>query len=102
MVVIGQQGLSQLAIVGQLAVEAEAKPFSLLQMVTLERLGIAAILLATGGVSNVPDGGPAFVLLHQRFGFAPMTQPKHFRHAPQLAVGIDQLLPSGRIAGHAG
>ena len=58
-IVVRQQLVAQLGVVRQLPVEAEAEPLVLLQMVPLERLGVAEVVLAAGGVAHVPDRRPA-------------------------------------------
>ncbi len=78
-VAVGQQALAQFLIVGQLAVEGEAEPLVLLQVVPLERLGVAAVFGAAGGVADVADGGPAGVLRHQAFVLAAMAQAEKLR-----------------------
>ena len=91
-VAVGQQLVAQLGVVGQLAVEAEAEPLVLLQMVPLERLGVAAVVRAAGGVANVADRRPAGVLRHQALGLAAMAEPKDFADAAHLLVGVEELL----------
>ena len=58
----GEQLVAQLGEVGQLAVEGEAEPLPLAAVMPLERLGVAAVVGAAGGVADVADGGPARVL----------------------------------------
>ena len=80
---IGQQVLAQLLIVGQLAVEGEAEPLLLLHVVPLERLGVAAVVAAAGGVADMADGGPAGVAPHQAFGLAAVAEAKNLAHPPR-------------------
>ena len=101
-VVVGEQLLAELAVVGQLAVEAEAEPFVFLQMVPLERLGVAEVVGPAGGIPHMPDGGAARVFLHQAFVLAAMAHPKDFGDAADLFVGVDQLIAIGIEDRHAG
>ena len=48
------------------------------------------------------DRRPAGVLRHDALGLAAMAEPKHLADAAQPAVGFEQLLPVGVVAGHAG
>ena len=89
-VAVGQQLLAQLDVVGQLPVEAEAEPLVLLEMLPLERLGVAAVVGPAGGVADVPDRRPAGVFLHQALELAAMAHAEHFAHAADLLVGAEQ------------
>ena len=51
--------VAQLRVVGQLAVEGEAEPLVLLDVVPLEGLGVAAVVRPAGGVADVADRRPA-------------------------------------------
>ena len=99
---IVEQLLAEVHVVGQLPVEGEAEPLVLLDVVALERLGVAAIVLAAGGIADVPDGRPAGVLLHQVFVLAAMVQSKDLADVPHFLVGVDQLVAIGIVGGHAG
>ena len=55
-VLVGQQLLAELGVVGQLAVEGEAEPLVLLDVVPLEGLGVTAVVAAAGGIADVADG----------------------------------------------
>ena len=52
----------ELGIVRHLAVERHREPFPLAAMITFEGLGVVLVVLAAGGVADMPDGGPAGVL----------------------------------------
>ena len=80
----------------------ETEPLVLLHVMPLERLGIAAIFRAAGGVSHLADGRPARVLAHQALGLAAMIQPKDLVHATQILEGIDQLVAARVVGGDAG
>ena len=99
-VIIRQQLVAQLCVVRQLPVERETKPLVLLQVVTFEGLRIVEIVLAAGRIAHVPDRGPARIPFHDAFGLAAVTQPKHLADAAQAAVGLQQLLAVGQVAGH--
>ena len=101
-IIVRQQLVAQLGIIRQLAVERETKPFVLLQVVSLERLGVVEVVLTTGGITHVADRRPAGIPLHNAFRFAAVAQPKHLADAAQAAVGFQQLLPVRPVAGHAG
>ena len=88
-VVIVEQLLAQVHVVGQLPIERETEPLVLLDVVALERLGVAAIVLAAGGVAHVADGRPAGILLHQALVLAAMVQAKDFADVPHFLVGVD-------------
>ena len=51
--------------------KAKANHFHLQPCCALERLGVAAVVAAAGGVADVADGGPAGVLLHDALELAP-------------------------------
>ena len=91
-VALGQQLIAQFAEVGQLAVEGEAEPLSFCSVMPLERLGVAAVVGAAGGVADMADGRPAGVFLHQAFVLAAMVEPEHLDDAPQLFVRVDHLV----------
>ena len=101
-VVIVEQLLAEVHEVGQLPVKGEAKPLVLLDVMAFERLGVAAIVLAAGGVADVTDGRPTGVLLHQVFVLAPVVEAKDLAHVPHFLVGVDELVSIGIIGGHAG
>ncbi len=79
-------------VVGQLAVEGEAEPLVLLHVLPLERLGVAAVFGAAGGVADMADRRPAGMVLHQAFVLAPVAHAKDFADAAHLLVGVDQLV----------
>ena len=58
----------------------------------LERLGVAAVVAAAGGVPHVADRRPAGVLPHQAFGLAAVAEAKHLAHRAELAVRVDELV----------
>ena len=62
----------QFVVVGQLTIETEAKPFVFVDVLTLEGLCIAAIILAAGCITDVPDRGATGVVFHDGFAFAAM------------------------------
>ncbi len=88
-VVIVEQLLAEVHVVGQLPIEGETEPLVLLDMLPLEGLGAAAIVGAAGGVADVADGGPARVFLHQALVLAAMVEPKNLADIPQFLVGVD-------------
>ena len=101
-VVVGQQLRPQLRVVGQLAVEGEAEPLVLLDVVPLERLGVAAVVGPAGGVADVADRRPAGVFLHQALVLGPMVHAEDLADRADFLVGVDQLVAMGMIGGHAG
>ena len=58
-VALGEQLVLELLVVGELAVEGEGEPLGLAAVVALERLGVAAVVAAAGGVADVADRGRA-------------------------------------------
>ena len=56
---LGEEFVAEFGEVGQLAVEGEGEPLPLAAVMPLERLGVAAVVGAAGGVADVADGGPA-------------------------------------------
>ena len=101
-VAIGQQIGLQFAVIRQLAIEAKAEPFVLLQMMPLERLRIIPIVLATSGVTHMADRRAARALVHQAFVLAAMAHSEHFAHAADIFVREQQLLPLGVVRGNSG
>ncbi len=77
-------------IVGQLPVEGEAEPLVLLDVVAFEGLGVAAVVLAAGGVADVSDRRPARILLHQALELAAMAEAEDLAHAAHVLVGVDE------------
>ena len=81
--------------------KAKAEPLVLLDMMPLERLGVAAVVGPAGGVADVADGGHADVLLHQRFILAAVVEAKNLGDRADFLMGIDQLLAMRIEGGHA-
>ncbi len=86
---------AEVLVVGQLAVEGDAEPLPLFDVVPLEGLGVAAVVVAAGGVADVPDRGPAGVLVHEALGLAAVVEPKRLDDAADLLVGVENLLRPG-------
>ena len=86
-----QKFLSQFGVVGQLSVESKRKPLPLIEVMILERLRVAFVVGAAGGVTDVPDRNRATVLLHQIGGFGFVRESEDFLDTAKLAVGVDQL-----------
>ena len=95
-----QQLALQLLVIGELAVEGEGEPLGLAAVLALERLGVAPLGAAAGGVADVADGGGAVVPLHDRLELVPMVEAERLGHRPQLLVGLQERTASGMIAGH--
>ena len=79
-VVVVEQLLAKIHVIGQLAIECEAEPLVFLDVMPLERLGIAAVVLAAGGVTHMPNGCSAGILLHQTLVLTPVTEAKNLAH----------------------
>ena len=103
-VVVGQrqQLVAQLGEVGQLAVEGEAEPFPLAAVMPLERLGIAAVVGAAGGVADVADGRPAGVLPHDAVVLGLVVEAEGLDDGADLLVGVEELFALGIVGGEAG
>jgi hypothetical protein len=99
--IVGEDFGPQLHVIGQLPVEPEGKPFPLLDVRTLQRLGIAAVLGAAGGVADVADGGSAGVLRHQSLVLAAVAEAKHLAHAADVLDGGKELAAVGVPDGHS-
>ena len=89
----------ELGEVGQLAVEREAEPFPLAAVMPLERLSIAAVVRAAGGVADVADGRPARVLLHDAVVFGLVIEAEGLDDRPDLAERVDDLFAAGVVGG---
>src|SRR5439155_3980208 len=81
----------ELGEVGQLAVEREAEPFPLAAVMPLERLSVAAVVRAAGGVANVANGRPTRVLLHDAVVFGLVIEAEGLDDRPDLPEGVDDL-----------
>ena len=92
-VVVGQASelVAEFAEVGELAVEGEAEPFPVAAVMAFERLGVAAVVGAAGGVADVADGGPARVLLHDAVVLGRVVEPERLDHRSDLLVRVDEL-----------
>ena len=92
----------ELVVVGELAVEGEGEPLGLAAMVALERLGVASIVAAAGGVADVADGDRAVDRLHDRLELVAMIEAERLGDRAHFLVGIDERAAVGAKAGHAG
>ena len=71
-------------------------------MVPLERLGVAAVVGAAGGVADVADGGPAGVLLHDAFVLGLVVEAERLDDGADLLVGVEELFAVRVVGGEAG
>ena len=101
-VALGQQLVLERLVIGELAVEGEGKPLGLAAVVPLERLGIAAVVAAAGGVADVADRERAVDPLHDRLELLAMVQAKRFGDRAHFLVGLDQRTAVRAKAAHAG
>ena len=101
-VVVAQQLVAELHVVGQLAVEGETEPLVLLDVVPLEGLGVTAVLRPAGRIADVADGRPARVLVHQALVLGPMAHAEDLGDRAHLLVGVDQLAAVRIEGGDAG
>ena len=92
MVAAAEYALPQFLVVGQLAVETEAEPLVLLEMMSLEGLRVATVFCATGRISDMTDAGLPGVLPHEPFALLTVLQAKDLTNRPNIVVGIDQLI----------
>ncbi len=99
---IGEDLAAKLRIVGQLAVEGKAEPLQFFDVPPLERLGVAAPFFAAGRIAHVTDGGRPGALVHDRFKFCPVVEPKDFAHGADAFPFHEQFVAvrmEGRQAG---
>ena len=89
---IAEDLVPQLRIVGQLPVEGEGEPLALLDVPVFERLGVAAVFLAAGGVADVPDRGRAGVPAHDVLELAAVVEPKDLAHRAHVFPFHQQLV----------
>ncbi len=54
-VALGEQLVLELVVIGELAVEGEGEPLGLAAVIAFERLGVAPVVAAAGGVAHVAD-----------------------------------------------
>lgn len=92
---VGQQLFFENAVIGQLPIEAETKPFSFVDVFPLERLCVAAIVLTAGCISNVPDRGAASKLTHQRLTLRFVVEPEDFGNGADISNRPQQPRPFG-------
>ncbi len=88
---LGEELIAEFGKVGQLAIEGEGEPFPFTTMMALERLSIAAVVGAAGGVANVADGGPARVLAHDAFVLGLMVETKRLNDGADLLERVEEL-----------
>ena len=101
-VVIGEELIAEFGKIGELSVEPKGKTFPLAAVPPLERLRVAACGAPAGGVTRVPNRGPAGVFLHDRRVFAPIVDSKCFDDGADFLVRIDQFVPFRVVGGHSG
>ena len=83
----------ELGIIGQLSIEGETEPLALLDVVSLKRLGVAAVVFAASRIAHMANRGMSRILPHQLFVRLLAVEVKHLRHGPHFFVGVDQLVP---------
>ena len=101
-VTIGQQLFLQNAVVGQLAVKAEAEPLAFVNMLAFERLRIISIVFAAGRVADVADRGVADQLTLDRFALRSMIQAKDLGDGTDVAACLQQTWAIGVEGRHPG
>ena len=99
---VAEDLVAELRIVGQLPVEGEAEPLAFFDVPVFERLGVAAVLLAAGGVAHVADRGRAGVPPHDRLELGAVVEPKHLADRPHVFPFHQQLVAVRIVGRHAG
>ena len=89
-VALGEQLVLELLVVGELAVEGEGEPLGLAAVVALERLGVASIVAAAGGVADVADRERAVDPLHDRLELLAVIEAERLGDRADFLVGLDQ------------
>jgi len=92
----GQQLLSQVDIVGQVAVERERIPLPKSPVVPFEGLGVSRVVLAAGRVSSMANRSLARILAHDGCVLCRVRHAKGLCHAAKVFKGVEYLLP-GRV-----
>ena len=98
---LGEQLLLEFLVVGELAVEGEREPLRLAAVVALERLGVATVTAAAGGIADVADRRRPVHPLHDRLELRAVVEPERLGHRADFLVRPDQRTAVGTIAGHA-
>ena len=98
-VALGEQLFLELLVVGELAVEREGKPLGLAAVVALERLGVASVVAAAGGVAHVADRHRAVHPLHDRLELLAMIEPEGLGDRAHFLVGLDERIAVRAKAG---
>src|SRR5262245_3274763 len=90
-VAFGEYPGAELAVVGDIAVEAKCEPLPLAAVLTLERLGVLSIVAAARGVTDVTDAGAAAIAVHDvaKLGRIGKRQAKDVRHAAHVLVSVE-------------
>ena len=101
-VAVGEDLGTQFGVIRQLPIEAEGEPLPLLDVGTLEGLGIAPILGAARRIPDMPDRRRAGVLIHEPLVDAAVAHPEHLAHAPDILVGGEELVAVGIPGRHSG
>lgn len=93
--------LPQFWVVRQLSVESEAEPLRLLNVMPLERLGIAAVILATGRVADMSNRGRPSIFGHQGLEVLTLIKLKDLGHRPDFLVRVNSLIAIRTVGRHA-
>ena len=99
---LGEELVAQFGEVGELAVEGEGEPFPFAAVMALERLGVAAVGGAAGGVADVADGGPARELAHDAVVLGLVIEAEGLDDRADLLVGVEQIFALRVEGGEAG
>ena len=90
---LGKQPVAQGSVVGQRAVERQAEALPQPAVLPLERLGVADIVLAAGGIAGVPDGGAPGIVPHDRLIFPYVRHAEGFDNGAEVLERVDNLRP---------
>ena len=99
-VALVEQLVLELVVIGELAVEGEGEPLGLAAVLALERLGVAAVGAAAGGVADVTDRRRAVDALHDGLELVAMVEPEGLGDGAQFLVGPEQGVAVGLVAAH--
>ena len=94
-VALGEQFVLEIVVIGELAVEREGEPLGLASVIAFERLGVAPVVAAAGGVTDMTDRRGPVHAAHDRLELLAMIQPERLSDGPHFLVRFEKRV-SGR------